>query len=152
MTRLAGLALLLAFALALPRAASASEEEIANWSKATIVADAGKGIGEVEVSAVAAPKGAGLVSLTVKTKGKTVVVPPKHLKDVPGVALRTLAVHAEAGYDKEPWVYVVLDSFPVPQGAKNQWVYFAIQGGKLKHRSLKTQLANGQFKFDQKKL
>jgi hypothetical protein len=151
MIRQAQLVLVLALAGALPRGAAASEEEIATWKKATIVADAGKRFGDVEITAVAAGRGAGLASLSVKVSGKTIAVPAALLKDLPGIALHGLAVHHEAGYDKEPWLYVVLEHHPVPKGARNQWVYFAIQGGKLHHRTVKTQLANGQFKFAEKK-
>jgi len=148
----AALPVALVLALALPRGAAGSEEEIANWKKATIVAEVGSGFGEVEVTAVAGPRGAGLVSLSCKVKGKTITVPPNLLKELRGVQLHGLAVHSEAGYDKEPWLYVVLQRQPPPTGAVAQQVYFAIQGGKLKHRSLKTRDAKGQIKFEEKKL
>jgi hypothetical protein len=149
-------ALTLALALAVSRPAAASEEEIHAWKRVTVAVTTGADFGEVEVTAERAPPPAQprLTSLTVTIKGKKLVVPAAVLKDAPPVALESLAVHSERGYDKHPWLYAVfkVTKASLPAGAVDGWVYFAFQDGKLRHRSLKTRDAKGQYKFEQTKL
>ena len=61
-------------------------------------------------------------------------------------------VRSEAGYDKDPWLYVVFDRWRPnrPATIVAETVHFAIQAGKLKHRSISTRHKSGQTKWDKK--
>jgi hypothetical protein len=131
---------------------SASEEEIHAWKKVTVVADAGK-LGEVVVIAESTTGAkAAITSLSVKVQGKAIVVPRPALQEVPGLQLHTLQVRSEAGYDKDPWLYVVFDRWRPnrPAAIVAETVHFAIQTGKLKHRSISLRGKSGQTKWEKK--
>jgi hypothetical protein len=148
----ATLAAALLVAGALP--ASASEEEIHAWKKVTVVADAGR-FGEVTVTAESTTGAkAAITALTVKVQGKTIAVPRAALQELSGLQLHTLQVRSEAGYDKHPWLYVVLDRWRANRPATTvaETVHFAIQGGKLRHRSISIRDRSGQTKWEKKDL
>jgi hypothetical protein len=144
---------LLALSL-LVRPAAASEESIHNWTKAIVVADTDS-FGDVEVRATgsrgATPR---VQSITVKTEKTTIPISKAFVKSLPAMRLNTVQVHTEAGYDPDPWLYVVFETTASGTSAKvkGQWVHFAIQSGRLVHASIKTQGASGQFKFETRKL
>lgn len=152
--QVAGVALAVAV-VAWGGAALGSEEEIHPFKRVTAVADAGASFGEVEVRAEAssAAKPA-LKSLALTIKGTKLEVPAAALAGLPPLSLASLEVRSERGYDKEPWLYVVFTVEPhlLPAGAKRQVVHFAVNGGKVRYRSVTLTDASGQSKWDKKDL
>jgi len=145
-----------AVALALTLCAAtgrASEEEIHPWKKVSLVANTGQHFGDVTVTAEGTVGVQPLLTaLTITVKGKTLVVPSAALRDLPGLQLHTLQVRSEAGYDRDPWLYLVMALWRPgrPAAVATEEVHFAIQQGKLKHRAITTRTRDGQVKRDKK--
>ena len=139
------LILSLALILGAATVARASEEQIHNWKTATLVADTSL-FGEVAVTA-SADAGGRVKSLSVKVKGKTIVVPDKWIATLPDLPLASIQVRSERGYDKDPWLYVYFQTPSTPQVQ----VHISFQSGKLAGGSITTIDAKGNRKYEQRK-
>jgi hypothetical protein len=128
--------------------ARASSEMIHPWKKVTLVV-AASGFGDIDVTAEGSP--ALIAALSVTVKGTRIVVPPRALSDLPGLALNTIQVRSEGGRDGHPWLYVVFyRTSDLPANAVEQTVHFAFQAGKFKHRTVTTKDRRSRYKSEQR--
>ena len=130
---------LAALVLLVASTAYASQEQIHTPKQVTLVV-ATQLFGDVEVTASADPTGT-VTALSMKGKGIAVNVP---LATLPKLAIKTLEVRTEVGYDKNPWLYVVFS-------AANQTIHIALHGGKLA-AMIDTVDAKGATKHEDKPL
>ena len=130
---------LAALVLLIASTAYASQEQIHTPKQVTLVV-ATQLFGDVEVTASADPTG-NVTALSLKAKGMAISVP---LATLPKLAIKTLELRTEAGYDKNPWLYVVFSS-------ANQTVHIASHGGKLT-AMIDTVDAKGATKHEEKAL
>ncbi len=147
-------AIVAAAVLAWSHAAHASEEEIHQAKRVTAVAETGM-FGEVEVRAEATPGAKpALKSLAVVVKGTAIAFPAAAFEGLPPLALEGLQLRSERGYDKDPWLYVVLQvaAHHLPAGAQRQSVHFAISAGKARYRAVTTVDKAGASMWDKKDL
>lgn len=129
--------------LALVSTAHASQEQIHTWKQAALVASTDL-FGDVAITAVADASG-DVTALSVKVKNQTLTVPPKSLAALPKLALKSIEVRTEVGYDKNPWLYVVFTS-------AKQTIHIAIHDGKLDRATIDTTDAKGATKHEDKPL
>ena len=122
--------------------AYASQEQIHTPKQVTLVA-ATQLFGDVEVTATADPSG-NVTGLSIKAKGVAVSVPAASFAALPKLAVKTLEIRSEAGYDPKPWLYVVFTS-------AKQTIHIAVHDGKLA-AMIDTVDAKGATKHEDKPL
>ena len=115
-----------------------SEENMALWKAVTITAQPNKPFEEVKVSVEVE-----IVGISQRFKkfkifhgNKELIIPNEALEILKSPVLHTIEVSSEAGYDKDPWLYVsIVLSSPKP-GIEWDYprVYFAFQNNKFVKR------------------
>ena len=140
----------------LPRVSFGSQEEILEPSEVSIRADAEARFGEVRATIRTKGRGAErrISDIKLQVGGKPVRIPEKAYSDLASPLLNTVELRTEAGYDKEPWLYI---SFQVGfSTAEGHWcpkrVHIAYHAGRIESRSIETPNPDGSFAWKQEKL
>lgn len=148
-----GLAVLL---FGLPRVSFGSPEEILEPSEVSIRAEAGARFGEVRATVRTKGRGAErrISEINLGVGSKSVRIPEKAYSDLASPLLNTVELRTEAGYDKEPWLYVFFQvGFSTAEG---HWcpkrVHIAYHAGRLESRSIETPNPDGSFTWKEDKL
>ena len=112
--------------------AIASEEDIllVRTQTTTLSCKAWDAIGDISMGFTFSPisKTRPVKDVYLESNGQKAFVPSEVLKNQPELNIETARVSAEAGYDKDPWVYL---SFTLMQNPKKRF-YFAFQSGVFK--------------------
>jgi hypothetical protein len=134
----------------------ASEEMVILPTQVAIQADAGQVFGEVavEVKTSSSADKLKIVSMKLKVNGKWLKVPDAAFSDLERPLLNRLELRSEAGYDKNPWLYVyfeVASNDIVGQFAPKR-VHIAYHDGKFESRAIETPLSGASTRWDKIKL
>ena len=145
----------LVFAL-LPASASGSAEQILSPQTIAITVDAGKPFGRIAVTIKKKAGSPAVAAITIKVDKKTFRLPKKAFADLSKVRLSSVEVRRERGYGKHPWLYVTFLGQTRDRRLKTSKqpprVYFAIQNGKLMHRSISFVTPKGRYDHIKKSL
>ncbi len=149
--------ILLAGALCLvPRFGFSSEEQILEPIAVSLRADAGADFGEVSVNirtkGRTSERRISKIELTVG--GKAVHIPEKAYSDLVSPLLNTVELRTEPGYDRNPWLYIFLQT--AYRTSDGQWrrkrIHIAFHAGRVESRSIDTPNADGSSTSKTEKL
>jgi hypothetical protein len=156
MNRLSTRIVLLALLCLLPRIGFCSEEEILEPIEVTTRADAGSTFGQISVTVRTKGRDSDrrIDDIKLEVSGKTVRIPKKAYSDLASPLLNTVELRTEAGYDKNPWLYIFFQvGFRTADG---QWrpkrVHIAYHAGRIESRSIETPNPDGTFTRKEDKL
>jgi hypothetical protein len=140
----------------LPQVSFCSEEDILEPVEVSIRANAGAPFGQV--SATIRTKGRDLdrriSDIELQVGSKSVRIPEKAYTDLALPLLNTVELRTEAGYDKEPWLYIFFQvGFRTSDG---QWrpkrVHIAYHAGRIESRSIEIPNPDGSSTRKEEKL
>ncbi len=152
---LAHIALAAALCL-LPRFGFSSEEQILEPSQVSLRADAGAPFGEVSVNIRTKGRNAErrISSIELTIGGKAVRIPEKAYSDLALPLLNTVELRTEPGYDRNPWLYIFLQT--AYRTSDGQWrpkrIHIAFHAGRVESRSIDTPNADGSSTSQSEKL
>lgn len=136
-----------------PSLASGSEERIVEPVEVTIRADMELPFGKVVATIRKAHRESErrIAEIALHVNGKFVPVPVEAYRDLESPLLRTLQFRTEAGYDKDPWLYLF---FEVGHGTLvgPKFVRIAYHAGRIESRSIQKRTADGKFELAVKDL
>jgi hypothetical protein len=148
-----GLAVLLC---GLPRVSFGSQEEILEPSEVSIRAEAGSRFGEVHATVRTKGRGAErrISDIKLQVGSKSVRIPEKAFSDLASPLLNTVELRTEAGYDKEPWLYISFQvGFSTAEGHRRpRRVHIAHHAGRIEARSIEMPKPDGSFAWKEDKL
>ncbi len=140
----------------LPQPSYCSEEEVLEPSEITIRAQAGAPFGEVVATVRAEGRGPErkVSRITLRVGGKSVPVPAGAYSDLVSPRLNTVELRTEAGYDKQPWLYIYLQlAFRTSDGQmRPKRVRIAYHAGRIESRSIETPNPDGSVTWKNDKL
>jgi hypothetical protein len=131
----------------------ASQERMIDADEVSIKADAGAPFGKVQVTMKAKGRAGQrrIAEIKWQIDGKDVIVPLEAFSDLERPMPNTLEIRTEAGYDKNPWLYLV---FKIGhQTADGKWlpkqIHIAYHAGRVESRFITTTKADGTFSRSQ---
>jgi hypothetical protein len=131
----------------------ASEEDIATWLSVSVTAQPSKPFERVQVFMEVASSDfdAQIKALRITLQGHDLSFPKEAIADLRHPLLNTVWISSEAGYDKDPWLYISFE-LGMPESKRGMaWdsprIYLAFQNGKFIKRFTSRRKSEGGRTF-----